>query len=291
MIQERLPGRNLQNQLWNELNREQKKSVVKQVANLPSIIASVQGPAGSISVDNLSRSCDLPLLTNRFSTSASHGQPSSRRATIHKPLDFLLERIDFWRAYQTESMEFCFEEIWDAFEVISHSLAKHGILDGPCVLVHCDLKPYNILAEICSDNEAKITGVIDWDSAVLAPEFMAYPAPFWSWLPDEVSDQTDADEEAFGLGVKPCTDEEKAIKQMFEDCASDTYKKYAFSMEAIIARRMFHILQNGIQGPWLMSEAQSIIVHYRELHPEDGIEYEDASEDEVAKEYKADNQN
>jgi len=73
MIQKRLPGKNLQNQLWNELNTEQKKSVMKQVANLPSIIASVQGPAGSISIDNLSRSCDLLLLTNRFSTSASHG--------------------------------------------------------------------------------------------------------------------------------------------------------------------------------------------------------------------------
>ncbi|CAA9964585.1 APH domain containing protein [Pyrenophora teres f. maculata] len=283
MIQKRLPGKNLQNQLWGELNTEQKKSVVKQVANLPSIIASVQGPAGDISVRNLYRPCDMPILTDRFSTSAFYDQPASRQASMCKPLDFLLERINFWRAYQTEHMGFCFEDLWDSFEIISHSLDKYGLLKGPCVLVHGDLQPYNLLAEIRSNNEVDITGVIDWDSAIIAPEFMAYIAPFWSWMPHEAASLTSAEEETFCLGVKPRTEAEKEIKQTFKDNASDEYKKYAFSMEAVIARRMFYILQNGIYGTWLMSEAQSLIVHYRELHPEDGIEFDDATEDEIEK--------
>ena len=297
MVQKRIPGKNLQIQLWDQLNLEQKKSVVKQVANLPSIIASLQGPAGNLSCDNLSRTSVLSVITNKFHKPAYDKQSTPRLATTHKPLEFLLECINHWRAYQTAKQGFCFEELWDAFEIIANSLEKHGFLNGPCVLVQRDLKPYNLLAEIRSDTEVEITGVIDCDSAVIAPEFMAYPAPFWSWLPDDAADRTTADEEVFCLSAKPCTEDGKAIKQTFEENVSEKYKMYSFSMQAILARRMFLVLHDGIFGPWMMSETQNIIVHYIELHPEDGVEYEDASEDEVAKaqiaisQYKVNNQN
>ncbi|KAI1515629.1 Phosphotransferase enzyme protein [Pyrenophora tritici-repentis] len=283
MVQKRLPGKNLQFELWNRLNLEQKKSVVKQVANLPSIIASIQGPAGDISSDNLSCAPNLPILIDKFHKLAYSNQPTPGRATTGKPLKFLLECINHWRAYQTAKQGFCFEDVWDAFEIIAKSLEKHGILDGPCVLVHRDLEPYNLLAEIRSDTEVNITAVIDWDFAVIAPEFMAYPAPFWSWLPDNITEQAAGDEEVFCLSVKPNNRDAQVIKQTFDANTSEKHKMYAFSMEAILARRMFVILHDGIFGPWPMSEATSIIVHYRELHPEDGIEYDNVSEYEVEK--------
>ncbi|KAG9188169.1 hypothetical protein G6011_02092 [Alternaria panax] len=274
MIQTRLPGQNLWLDLWDHLNFQQKQCVVRYITNLPPLIALVEGPAGDISTENLSRSSASPVHVETFYTRPYDDQPKSKPALIRRPIDHLLERCEQWRACE-RSTGFCFEKIWDNFEAISRALEMRGFLHGPCVLVHGDLKAYNLLAKVCSDTEVDITGVIDWDSAIIAPEFMAYRAPFWLWTPRDMNSEK-ADEEHMA-NFEPIDDEDKKLKQVFLENASEKYKLYAFAPEAMLARRMFRILKESLSGEWEHEEARSVIREWNELHPEDGVQYADSN--------------
>jgi hypothetical protein len=270
MIQTRLPGGNLAMDIWDSLNEQQKGCIAKQVTALASTIASVEGPAGDISSRNLSRPSKAPISVDTFYMADYDDQPSSRPASICKPVEFLLERCEQYRALEAfEGVSF--DDVWVSFARISKALEARGFLNGPCVLVHGDLKIYNLLAEVRSDTEAVITGVIDWDSAIIAPEFMAYRAPFWLWAPEELT-RDDEDQEHVA-NIEPTIDEDKALKQVFLDNASDKYKLFAFAPEAMLARRMFAILQKGMPGSWDLDEAKSVVREWNKLHPEDGVRY------------------
>ncbi|KAF1842747.1 uncharacterized protein K460DRAFT_378058 [Cucurbitaria berberidis CBS 394.84] len=273
MIQKRLPGQNLA-QLWKSLNMEQKQCAVKRITDLFSRIASVEGPAGDISLENLSRAPNGCIHIEKFCVPArgledeSFDKANTWSALPQKPLDHLLEQCERWREYQT-SQGACFDEIWDSFAAISKALEARGFLDGPSGLLHGDLKAYNLLAEVQSPTEVEITGVIDWDYAVVAPECVAYRAPFWLWIPEDM-DSADEDDES-NANLEPCSDEGRIFKDVFLSHASEKFKRYAFSPEALLARRMFLILQKGIFGPWNMMEADNIIRDWDELHPGDNV--------------------
>lgn len=93
------------------------------------------------------------------------------------PFDLLLSLCGRWRVYHEED-GVTSTQIWFAFNRMIHSLYSRGFLSDPRVLVHSDLNLYSLLAEIRSATEIDITGVIDWDSAIIAPEFVAY----WSFF-------------------------------------------------------------------------------------------------------------
>ncbi|KAB2106404.1 hypothetical protein AG0111_0g5510 [Alternaria gaisen] len=269
MIQTRLPGRNLRLELWHQLNMQQKQCVAKCVTGLAAAVASVEGPAGDISPENLSRPSSSPICVDTFSTPAYDDQPTCKPALARNPIDHLLEQCERWRACE-KATAWCFEEIWDGFAAISRALEKRGFLHGPCVLVHGDLMPYNLLAEVCNETDVNVTGVIDWDLAVIAPEFMAYKAPFWLWTPEDMDSDNEDDENMANL--EPIEEEGKILKQVFLENASEKYKFYAFAPEAMLARRMFYILKNGHPGDWEFEEAKSVIREWNELHPEDGVQ-------------------
>jgi hypothetical protein len=276
MIQTRLPGGNLSLNLWDHLNTQQKQCVAKHITGLAPLIASVEGPVGDISFQNLARSPNSPISVDTFYMAAHDDQPESKPALTCKPLDYLLERCEQWRAYDA-AQGVCFDHIWLSFASISKALEIRGFLHGPCVLVHCDLKPYNLLAEVRSETEVTITGVIDWDSAIIAPEFMAYRAPFWLWTPEDMD--SDREDEESMANCEPVTDEDKKLKQVFLDNASEKYKMYAFTPEAMLARRMFYILKKGMPGFWEHDEARSVIREWDCLHPEDDVRILDSDFD------------
>lgn len=159
--------------------------------------------------------------------------------------------------------------------MIVKSLYERDFLDGPCVLAHRDLEEYNLLGEKRSETEVEITGVIDWDSATIAPEFVAYRAPFWLWtvcnedLPSAAYDQ---EETAI---LQPANEEAAIIKQVFMETASEKFKFFAFAPEAMLARRMYLIMKEGFCSDWYIMEAESIIRDWIKLHPEDNIPFED----------------
>jgi hypothetical protein len=131
------------------------------------------------------------------------------------------------------------------------------------------LREYNLLAEVCSPTQVDITGIIDWDEAYVAPQFMAYQSPFWLWISENVS-SNDLEDETNAL-LDPETDDDRVLKGVFLDNASADYKKFAFAPEAMLARRMYHILRKGIFRDWSMMEAEAIISEWDVMHSEDGV--------------------
>jgi hypothetical protein len=105
-----------------------------------------------------------------------------------------------------------------------------------------------------------ITGVIDWNEACFAPQFMAYQSPFWLWISENASSD-DLDDETNAL-LEPETDDDRVRKSVFLEHASAEYRKFAFAPEAMLARRMYHLLRTGTFREWSMMDA---------MHPEDGV--------------------
>ncbi|KAI4923587.1 uncharacterized protein J4E92_007561 [Alternaria infectoria] len=269
MIQTHLPGRTLATNLWNNLNMEQKKHLAKEIIALAPTIASVEGSIGDISSQNLNKPPTSPILTQTFYITSREGfKPEP--ALNDDPFDYMLGRCKQWSEYHN-SEDAPFDDIWISFARITKALEARGFLEGPCVLVHGDLKCYNILAEVRSDTEAVVTGVIDWDTAIIAPEFMAYRAPFSLWTPEDMPSAKEDDESV--ANVEPVTEEDKILKQVFLDNASEKYKFFAFAPEAMLARRMFYIMQKGANSPWYNDEAISVVKAWDKLHPEDNVRF------------------
>lgn len=264
MIQKRLPGRRITD-ILDELNEDQMISMTEKVTDLVSQIASIQATPGHISPDNLTMQGNSKIIVNKLQLPGDQIITSNPQ----EPLDHLLERCQQWSKYETEHRDFHLNEVWNGFAAISKSVNARGFLDGPCVLVHGDLREYNLLAEVRSSIDVEITGVIDWDEAFFAPKVIAYQAPFWLWTFDEAKAKHTEEKDAL---IEPTTVIDQAARDAFMRTASKEYKFLAFSKEAILARRMYNVLRRGIFGDAAFAEANSIIEEWGQLHPEDDLQ-------------------
>jgi hypothetical protein len=263
MIQKRLPGQ-MFTHMMKDLNLEQMKSATERITELVPMITSVHAAPGDISVRNLKSSIDDRILTDKISLPDGDVIPSVPQGSI----EHLLELCETWREFQRAN-SYCFKEVWDGFVAISKALERRGFLEGPCVLVHSDLREYNLLAKVSSLTTVEITGILDWDDAFFAPQFVAYRAPFWLWTAEDAS--TDDLDDEKNASAEPESLADKAVKQVFMDKASADYKRFAFAPETILGRRMYHILRKGIFGQWSMMEANAVISEWDGLHPEDEV--------------------
>lgn len=261
MIQERLPGQAVSH-TWGNLNLQQKKSVVKRVTELVSEIVSVQAVPGEISDRNLTAETGDPLHVDKMDR---RGGAAYEPAGPQTSTEFIITQLQFWRGLVDERDSWLYE-IWDGLIAVVHSLGQRGFLALPTALFHPDLREYNLLMQIRGTEEVDITGVIDWDDAVIAPTFMAYRAPTWLWMPDD----TDFEDDSL-INDEPVTEEGRQLKAYFLEHASEEYRRHAFSPESMLARRMFYILEHGMRSDYAMDMAKDIIGEWDKLHPEDEV--------------------
>ncbi|OTB01695.1 hypothetical protein M426DRAFT_323201, partial [Hypoxylon sp. CI-4A] len=131
-------------------------------------------------------------------------------------------------------------------------------------LVHLDLEPRNILI----DSEAKaeepiITAVIDWDSAILAPAFMACKPPqwIWGWLHGQEEDERTAND-------VPETSENRELKEAFEQAAGPEYLRFAYAPEYRLARRLVRFAVEGRMWSSVHHrDAEKLFEEWESTHP------------------------
>jgi hypothetical protein len=113
------------------------------------------------------------------------------------------------------------------------------------------------------DETLKLTGVLDWDAefAHFCPKFVAYRAPLCLWL-DKDLDEWDE----MLAATEPTDPELRRLKELWEELASGEWKKYAYSPEYMIARRIFMKLRDGLCRVGDAEEAQNIIGNWQKLH-------------------------
>lgn len=154
--------------------------------------------------------------------------------------------------------------IWQKLVTVAQQMDETGCLDRDYTcLAHYDLDPRNIMVEIQDDNTPKITGIIDWDLACFAPDWVACKPPMWiwNWLDGGSEDESKADEE-------PPTLEQKELKALFDELVGSQFRRYAYQPEYRLARSIFRFARWGLPSVKLKEDADRVVEEWAVLYPE-----------------------
>ncbi|KAI2629184.1 hypothetical protein GGS26DRAFT_591855 [Hypomontagnella submonticulosa] len=128
-------------------------------------------------------------------------------------------------------------------------------------LAHLDFSSYNVLIHQTSDPQQPIvSGIVDWDSADLAPAFMACKPPFWIWrgIEDELENERfDHDE--------PLTPEARQLKDIFDEAAGPEYRRFAYEPVYRLVRRLMYFVSDGRMDGEDFLEANVMLREWRHM--------------------------
>lgn len=159
---------------------------------------------------------------------------------------FLLAQFGRWKArdLQIDPATIGWDHQIDRLVTAAGQMDRLGFLgDDQNCLCHLDLNlsPRNIMVDINKDNALTISGILDWDSAVIAPKFVGCVPPMWiwAWSFDEEEDEREANN-------TPKTPEQQELKRLFEEAAGTEFVKYSYEPEYRLARMLFGLAMNGM---------------------------------------------
>jgi hypothetical protein len=287
MIQKRLPGESL-NKCLDSLNIAQSASLTRQILAIhrdmhtmtsaaPGIITPSGSTAGGVApLETL----QVPQRSN-IHTGRDRIPPISTASAPQTTLEYLLDTCSRWEAYEKAiNLDHFVQPIWSQLKKIAkHLHARNFIPDTDQFhFYHADIFPRNILVTKETEQSVKVTGLLDWDAtyACYVPKFMAFRAPFWLWLTEDQSNDTEFDLEAEEyINTCPTTaDSHIAAKSIWEQEAGEEWKRIATAPEYIIARRMWLLLRDGMFSNQSCDVADEVVQAWQELHPDDDVEEE-----------------
>ncbi|KAI0096459.1 hypothetical protein F4814DRAFT_129048 [Daldinia grandis] len=153
-------------------------------------------------------------------------------------------------------------EILERFCEMASDLAEGGWFENCYIsLAHLDLEPRNILVNPTSDTELPlISAILDWDSAILAPQFMCCTPPLWlwAWSDDEEQDERTAND-------VPPTPEGRQLKQLFEEAAGQEYIRLAYPAAYRFARRLVYFAVRGLLSNEDYDEAREMLREWKDF--------------------------
>lgn len=141
----------------------------------------------------------------------------------------------------------------------SEMVATGYLEDVPITLCHLDFEPRNILIDL-ENHGSPVSGIIDWDSAVFAPSFMACTPPMWiwAWKDDEEEDERTAND-------TPPTKEGCELKEIFENAAGAVYMRFAYDPVYRLARRLVQFAFFGIKYAEDLTQADAILQEWSDM--------------------------
>lgn len=151
---------------------------------------------------------------------------------------------------------------FDSFLKTASEMSALGILDeNYYCLCHLDLEPRNILVSPPSPTQPQaINGILDWDSAIFGPPFMSCSPPMWLWA------WNDEDEEDERLAnEEPSTPDLRELKQLFEDAAGPTYRRFAYGAQYRLARTLMRFAIDGLQSNEDLTNAELLLAEWDKL--------------------------
>ena len=151
----------------------------------------------------------------------------------------------------------------EKFVSMASALDQQGYLSQTTYsLAHLDLAPRNILVLCAPDvtEQTIISGILDWDSAVFGPGFMACAPPqwIWDWKDDEDEDERKANDD-------PPEPENRQLKLLFEQCAGQDYCRYAYDAKYRLARRLVRFAMEGIRSNEDSKDADAMFREWGEI--------------------------
>ncbi|KAI0845750.1 hypothetical protein F5Y00DRAFT_162459 [Daldinia vernicosa] len=153
-------------------------------------------------------------------------------------------------------------ELLDQFCKMTSGLAKDGWFEDCHIsLAHLDMEPRNILVNPTSDTELPIiSAILDWDSAIFAPQFMCCTPPLWLWA---WSDYEEQDERT--VNDIPPTPEGRQLKQLFEEAAGKEYIRFACQPIYRFARQLVRFAVQGLLSNEDYNEARNMLREWEDF--------------------------
>ncbi|KAI2611781.1 uncharacterized protein GGS25DRAFT_484065 [Hypoxylon fragiforme] len=243
---------------FSRFNANQRKKVALELGEVFNQMLGAQSSVnGVVTFQGKDRSFDSPLYIEPFwmkdlpQCKAKDPQLPVRYSDSppnRKVVEFLTARFQDQKTLELlrRPNSTLIPEYMDRFCAMAHELDAGGWFENvPSCLAHRDLAPRNIL--VTSPTEATqrpfepiIKAVLDWDSAVLAPMFVACAPPQWLW---GWKNNKDEDE---GMDYKdPPTPEARDLKRLFETSAGPDYFRFAYEPQYRLARRLARFAIDG----------------------------------------------
>ena len=179
---------------------------------------------------------------------------------------FMATQFGRWRALQLRHNPAIFRRsnTFERLVTMADEMDLLGLFgNNENCLCHLDLlgSPRNIMVDIQSDGSLRITGILDWDSAVFAPRFVGCAPPMWLWAWN-----SEEDEDEKHANDTPSTPEDREIKKIFEETVGDRFLMHAYKAEYRLARELFRFAQSGIRSNEDIREVEELLKEWTEIY-------------------------
>ena len=277
VIQNRIPGVCLTSAIANGLSHKQWCIIAKEIAHVilelqtignstPGLIETSTKDDGvngfSICPFDIKNPRD-PMWKEKRANSVTLEDDNAKALRWYEKDTFHFLAVQFgrWRAEQLQAspISIIYEDEMRRLTDTVAAMNRLGVLgNNKNCMVHMDLAARNIMVELGSDDSIRMTGVLDWDSAIFAPQFVSCRPPWWLWQDerfpeDAMEDETNAED---GPGDDP---ELIEVKNLFDDTMGEEYVKYAYQSHYRLARKVFQIALYGNYSAESMREINEIL--------------------------------
>ena len=286
VILNRIPGSDLEI-LWNDLSHAQRCTIAREVGLAVRRLLALESPVAGyidtsvkgtqiteehtvIPFDLMSTDGDLFAEPEQQDAGAV-GVPRQSEST----LGFFKTQIGRWRAVDIVRNAPTVDEtvgLWDDMLKIIEEMDALGLFKSlnHC-LCHVDLYPRNIMAKIQPDGSIQLTGILDWDEAVVAPKFVNCELPAWLWGFDEDEQFRHRNGlpswpyETPGANDVPSTWQNRELKRIFEESAGEEYVGLAYGEHFRLCRGLFRIALFGLTSNENYEAAERIVEDWARL--------------------------
>ena len=277
VLQHQVPGRDLDS-VWDDLGHSQRCVIAKEVGHLIKTLLSVESEVTGIvepATDGSYTSTKMPNIIP-FTLTGTHGDPveelepsSVKDLGYTRPrestLDFFEHYISRWRnSALAESQMNCDIKLYDNLLRVAREMDALGFFkpDRHC-LCHLDLHPRNIMVETDSEKSIRVTGILDWDDAVIAPKVVNCQPPGWLWGYDKDTHTENSllpwPYELEGANSSPSTSEQRELKAIFDGHSGAEYPRLAYDESSRLIRGLFRIAIDGFTASWYNTAAERIV--------------------------------
>ena len=281
VIQKRIPGGDL-NSIWESLSHSQRCSVARELgcvvktllsleSSVPGLIEAVPKPTGFASDFRI-----VPLEVKEPGEEATEEQASELSSQESLPLthqtigEFFKFQFGRWLAMaQTRPFERVTNLFTRLLEIVCEMNCMGLFNSATYCLCHVDLHSRNIMAQVQSDGSIKITGILDFDEAVMAPKFVNCQPPWWLWHEEgdeRVDEEVDWPYELAAAPDFPHKAENQELKCLFEEHAGSEWRNMAYDEHSRLSRCLFILAKEGLESSEHFKAADRIIREWKARH-------------------------
>ena len=274
VIQSRLPGVSLHT-IWDELTHEQRCAAAEETgqiirtlqtlrASKPGIVEASPADDGAQKFSVVPFDIKSPYDEDWKAKIPHHVSDEEDDAATQTPLDWFGTQFGRWFAHELleSPAQILYWDYQFRFVQVAKQMDSLDILgDGENCLCHFDLAARNIMVQIQPNSSLTISGIVDWDSAAFAPNFVSCAPPSWLWTNQKYYDTEEGE-----ASSTPSTPEQEQLKEVFDDVMGFDWTWFAYRPEYRLARELFYFAQRGLPDSEAAKKADKFFKEWAALY-------------------------